>query len=70
MSKWDISFGVSDIGQEEQKTTSTFGGEAKPAKLSTSGLNATPMKKKPVMVTGGTAQDNDVDDPMGVIPTA
>ena len=27
------------------------------------------MKKKPQMVTAGTAQ-NDVDDPMGVIPTA
>lgn len=42
MSKWDVTFGVSDIGQDEQidstkKAASVFGGEAK---VSTSGLNA------------------------------
>jgi hypothetical protein len=35
MSKWDITFGVSDIGQDEQinsasqKAKTTFGGESK-----------------------------------------
>jgi hypothetical protein len=77
MSKWDISFGGSGAGTEQndqidstKKTTSSFGGE--PAKekkvVSTSGLNASVMKKKPVMVMGGTTDGE--EDTMGLIPTA
>lgn len=77
MSKWDISFGVSEVGNDEQidsskKAANVFGGECviKEKKVvSTSGLNASVMKKKgPVMVVGGTTDGE--DDPMGLIPTA
>jgi hypothetical protein len=76
MSKWDVSFGVSDAGQNDQKdsvkkTASSFGGECVKEEekvVSTSGLNASVMKKKPIMVVGGTT-DGD-EDTMGLIPTA
>ena len=78
MSKQNVSFGVSDVGTDQddqidstKKATSTFGGECvkKEEKVvSTSGLNASVMKKKPVMVVGGTTDGE--EDTMGLIPTA
>jgi hypothetical protein len=73
MSKWDVSFGVSDVGQDQidsKKSTSTFGGECvkKDEKvLSTSMLNASVMKKDPSTVVGGTTDGE--EDTMGLIPT-
>ena len=60
--KYTVTFGA-DVGSSPIDS-SNFGGQ-----VSTSGSNASKMKPKPKMVSGGTTTQED-DDPMGLIPTA